>query len=120
MEDDEPELAGYEPHERPLRGPRLRLIMRITVILGLVALVLPGILVTMGTANRTAIRACAIYAAYYAPEAIASDARFDLVSEPGAGWNCYVRNFDGTEVLLTHLGLIPGAVTVPSGPVEST
>ena len=120
MEDDEPELAGYEPHERPLRSARLQLVMRVTVVLGLIALVLPCILVTVGTANRTAIRACAIYAAYYAPESITSDVRFELVSDAGTGWNCYVRNFDGTEVLLTHLGLIPGAVTVPSGPIEST
>ena len=94
--------------------------MRVTVLLGVVALVLPGILVTLGTANRTAVRACAIYAAYYAPEAIASDARFELVSDAGMGWNCYVRNFDGSEVPLAHLGLIPGGVSVPSGPIEST
>ncbi len=46
-DEDEPELAGYQPHERPLRGPRLQLLMRVVVVLGLAALVLPGLVIAV-------------------------------------------------------------------------
>ena len=57
-EDDEPELTGYEPHEKALRSAHLVTAMRVMVVLGLVALVLPGILITASTASRTAVQAC--------------------------------------------------------------
>jgi hypothetical protein len=120
-EDDEPELAGYEPHDRPLRSPHLVTAMRVVVVLGLIGLLLPGILVTISTANNTAQRTCAVYAAYYAPEAVRSGARFELVSAAGAGWNCYAVEYEGTEVLVQALGLIPGGPRLPSAPlVESS
>lgn len=118
FDDDEPELAGYEPHERPLRGRRFTIAMRVVVVLGLVGLILPGILVTISTANRTAAASCAVYAAYYAPESTASEARFELVSPAGPGWNCYAQHFGGNETLVATLGLIPGGVSLPSGPLE--
>lgn len=119
-DDDEPELAGYQPHERPLRGPRFRLALRIAVVLGLIGLVLPGILVTMATANRTALATCAAYTAYYAPEAVSFSTRFELVSPAGIGWNCYAVEFGGDEILLASLGLIPGGARLPSAPLESS
>ncbi|MDO7883246.1 hypothetical protein Q5716_13500 [Protaetiibacter sp. WY-16] len=119
-DDEEPELAGYQPHERPLRGPRLRLMMRVVVVLGLVALVLPGILITASTANRTANRTCSIYTDYLAPEAIGFSSRFELVSPSGIGWNCYARLFGGEEVLVAALGLIPGGARIPSFPTEDS
>ncbi len=118
MDDEEPELAGYQPHERPLRGPRTRLLMRVAVVLGLLALVLPGILVTLNTANRTATRTCAVYTAFYAPDAQDSVTRFEIVGAAGLGWTCYAVMFDGREILLASLGLIPGGAELPSGPVE--
>ena len=118
VEDEEPELADSQPHERPLRGPRTRLLLRIAVVLGLLALVLPGILVTLSTANRTAARTCATYAAFYAPEAQESVTRFEFAGGAGLGWTCYAVMFDGREILLASLGLIPGGATLPSGPVE--
>jgi hypothetical protein len=117
-EDDEPELAGYEPHDRPLRGRHFLTILRVVVVLGLVGLVLPGILVTVSTANRTATASCALYAQFYAPGSTSSEARFDLVSAAGPGWNCYAMSFGGDEILVASLGLIPGGVSLPSGPLE--
>lgn len=120
MDDDEPELAGYVPHERPLRGPRFVLMMRVVVVLGLVGLVLPGLLTTVATANRTALATCAAYAAFYAPTAVSFSTRFELVSSAGMGWNCYAVQFGGGEVLVASLGLIPGGARLPSAPAEDS
>ena len=119
--DDEPELAGYQPHgDRPLRSPHLKTVMRVVVIIGLVGLLLPGILVTLSTASRTATVTCGIYAAYYAPESVSFSARFELFSAAGLGWNCYAVEYDGDEILVRSLGIIPGGVRLPSAPyVES-
>ena len=118
--DDEPELAGYEPVERPLRGPHFATMMRVIVIVGLIGLILPGILVTLGTANRTAARTCAAYTAFYAPEAVAFDTRFELFGPAGMGWNCYSISFGGDELLLKGLGLIPGGAHLPQVPTENS
>ncbi len=117
-EDDEPELRGYQPHEAPLRGRRFQLVARVVVVLGLVALILPGMLVTLGTANRTALATCATYTGYYAPDSRSFSVRFELASAVGMGWNCYAVAFDGDEVLIASLGLIPGGARLPVGPVE--
>jgi hypothetical protein len=122
-EDDEPELAGYVPREsaddeKPLRSPHLMTVMRVVVVLGIIGLVMPGILVTAITANGTAERSCAAYAAFYAPDAAAVVSRFDLFSAAGTGWNCYAVTFDGAEVLLATLGIIPGQPRLPNGPIE--
>jgi hypothetical protein len=119
--DDEPELAGYQPHgDRPLRSPHLTTVMRVVVVVGLVGLLLPGILVTLSTASRTATVTCSVYTAYYAPEAVSYSARFELVSAAGMGWNCYAVEYGGDELLVRSLGIIPGAVTVPRIPTEDT
>lgn len=120
MDDEEPELAEYQPHDRPLRSKRMLTIMRVVVVLGVVGLVLPGILVAWLTAERTATRACAIYTSYYAPEAVGFAARFELVSDAGIGWNCYAALFGGDEVLLASLGLIPGGARIPVRPAVPT
>lgn len=118
--DDEPELAGYQPHDRPLRSPHLSTVMRVVVVIGLVGLILPGLLVTATTANRTAASTCATYTAYFAPEAVGFSTRFEVVSAAGMGWNCYAVAFGGTETLVASLGLIPGGARLPSSPtVES-
>jgi hypothetical protein len=118
---DEPELAGYQPHgERPLHSRHLYTAMRVIVVIGLIGLVLPGIVITVGTANRTAESTCAIYTRYYAPEAIGFSARFELVSAAGLGWNCYAEQFGGGEVLVQSLGLIPGGPRLPVVPIEKS
>ena len=118
MDDDEPELAGYQPHEAPLRGRRFRWMLRIAVLLGLAGLVLPGILVALGTASRTATTSCATYTAFYAPTATSYRVRFELGSPSGIGWNCYAVGFGGDETLIASLGVIPGGARLPVVPVE--
>ena len=119
MDDETPELSGYVPHDRPLRSSR-SLVMRVVVALGLIALLLPGILVTVSTANRTALSACAAYTAYFAPEAVSFSTRFELVGPAGIGWNCYAVGFGGEEVLVASLGLIPGGAKLPDAPAENS
>ena len=118
--DDEPELAGYEPHDRPLRSPRLVTAIRVVVVIGLVGLILPGILITMNTANRTAQNTCSVYTAFYAPGAMSFSVRFELVGPAGVGWNCYAVNFGGGEILVKALGLIPGGPRLPSAPAVNS
>jgi hypothetical protein len=115
----EPELAGYEPHHRPARGTRRQRMLRIVVMIGLVALILPGILVTLFTANNTAQISCAAYTQYYAPEAVGSQARFDLFG-PSLGWNCYAKFFGGDEILVATLGIIPGGRPLPTQPLQDS
>lgn len=110
---DEPELANYQPHHKPLRSPHLVTVMRIVVVIGLLGLLLPGLLLTVNTANNTAQRSCAAYTAYLAPEAVSFSARFELSSPAGLGWNCYAVQFGGQEVLLAALGIIPGGPRIP-------
>lgn len=101
-EDDEP------PRQRPLRAKLIRLAGMIAIL----ALVLPGILVTWTTWSRTAEYACELAVQYYAPSADASEARFDLVPVQSLGWTCYAVMFDGTEARVASLGPIPGAPTL--------
>ncbi|RFA19859.1 hypothetical protein [Subtercola boreus] len=107
--DDEPELAGYEPLSgRPLRSARKVRMMRAVVILGIVALVLPGILTTYSLAKSTAGAACAANVAYRVPSAKSSSARFELFGPSGVGWVCYsVGAYGGDRRPVAPLGLIP-------------
>ncbi|MEP6480716.1 MAG: hypothetical protein ABJA94_01775 [Rhodoglobus sp.] len=118
--DDEPELANYQPHQKPLRSPHLTTVMRVVVVIGLIGLLLPGLLLTINTASSTAQRSCAAYTAYLAPEAVGFSSRFELFSASGMGWNCYAEQFDGSETLLAALGIIPGGPRLPSAPAVGT
>lgn len=122
MTDQHPELLGYEPGEgKPLRSPVLLIVMRVIVVLGLVGLVLPGLLVTANTAQRTAENTCANYVQYYVPEALSSSARFELFSPGGIGWSCYATRYGETsELYVRSLGLIPGGAALPSGSLENS
>lgn len=82
-------------------------VMRVVVVLGLVGLVLPGVVVTVGVQQATASRACAAAVAARADGAEPVP-RFELLGPAGPSWYCYARTFDGDEVLLASLGLIPG------------
>jgi len=119
IEDEEPELAGFEPVDQPLRPRYLTTAVRVVAVVGLVGLILPGILVTVGTANRTDSETCAAYVAFDTPEAVDFDARFELLGEAGIGWNCYAEAFGGGNVLIKSLGLIPGGARLPQVPVEN-
>ncbi|WP_150308165.1 hypothetical protein [Planctomonas psychrotolerans] len=110
---DEPELQGSEPREeRPLLRQRVLPAMRILVVLGIVGLVLPGILTTVGVGARTADAACADWVRFEHPDADRYDARFELLGPGGVGWECYsVSNFGGDRHIAS-LGLIPSARVV--------
>lgn len=113
---DHPELDGYEPMpEKPLRSRHLQTLTRVVVIVALVALVLPGIIVTMTTANSTAQGACATYVQAYSPEAIGYSVGFEVVGAEGPGWYCYSVAYGGRATLIRALGLIPGYAVIPSG-----
>jgi len=106
--DEHPELVGYEPEdERPLRGRRAMIATRIVVVVGLVALVLPGVLVTISIATETATQTCAVYVGRYEPDARSSSARFELFAPAGPGWQCYALNTEGDATFVAPLGLIP-------------
>jgi hypothetical protein len=104
-----PELAEYDPDEsRPSRSATRTRVMRVMVVLGLAGLLLPGVLVTIGTQISTADAACRIVVATAAPDSVGSVARFELLGAEGPGWYCYAERFGGGEILLGSLGLIPG------------
>jgi hypothetical protein len=93
--------------DRPLRSRRRLMAMRVLGLVGLGGLVLPGVLVTVSVASRTADRACAIYVSRDAIRATAPDARFEVGGTNGLGWNCYAQQFDGSDVLVEEMGPIP-------------
>ncbi|QEO09530.1 hypothetical protein [Protaetiibacter larvae] len=108
--DDEipPELAFSEPGEvSALRGPRMQRVARVVVVLTLAALILPGVLIGVTTAARTAELACRVVASTEAPDASATVARFELSGGEGPGWYCSVSDFGGRETQLRFLGFIP-------------
>jgi hypothetical protein len=111
MTDNHPELSGYEPNEnyRPLRGKHFATILRAVVVLGIVALVVPGVLTTMRVASDTAANACVSAVAYYHPAAVNYDARFEVAGPGGVGWQCYAIDRNERETFVTPLGIIPAA-----------
>jgi hypothetical protein len=105
-DDDPPELRGYVPSEgRPLRHPLTVRVMRVTVVVGVLGLVLPGLVATISLQARTAARICERVAASADADPVA---RFEIAGPVGPSWYCYGREFGGGEVLLGSLGLIPG------------
>jgi hypothetical protein len=115
LSDDEPELAGYQPSgDRPLRGRRMRAVTRVVVVLGLVALVLPGIMTTVSVGSRTAQASCDIWVAYEEPGAAGASARFEIFGAGGVGWECYSVGAFGGDHHVASLGLIPGTPRLPS------
>lgn len=108
MTDDHPELAGYVPGDgRPLRSPHLVRTMRVVVILGIVALILPGIITTVSVGSSTAQRTCADWVAYEVPDAAGSSARFEMFGPGGMGWQCYSVGAFGGDARVVSLGIIP-------------
>ena len=111
MSNEHPELSGSEPsgHERPLRSKHLTRMMRVIVVLGLVALVVPGVLTTVQVATTTATNGCLAAVAQYYPLSVDYDARFELAGAGGFGWQCYAIDQNERETFVTALGIIPSA-----------
>jgi hypothetical protein len=107
-DDEPPELRGYQPSgTRPLRSPTLMRVMRVTIVLGVVGLIVPGLYATLALQARTAAVVCA-RAVAGGTLGVEPDARFEFAGPAGPSWYCYARGFDGREVLVRALGLIPG------------
>lgn len=105
---EEPELAGYEPGDgRPLRSPRLIMIMRVVIVIGIVGLVLPGVITTISVGAATAHEACLAWVAYEEPDATSAAAVFELFGNGGPGWQCYTVGSFGGDRNVASLGLIP-------------
>ena len=112
-----PELDGYVPGEvGALRGRRMQQVMRVVVVLAIIALVVPGVLVGLSTATRTAELACAVVASTAATNPSYAEARFEWVGAEGPGWYCYATAFNGAETQLRFLGFIPEVRVVPGTP----
>ena len=114
--DEHPELSGYEPldADRPLRSARTLTIMRVVVVLGLVALVVPGILTSVQVATTTAMNACRAATARYYPIAVDFDARFELSGPGGFGWQCYAIDLNERETYVVPVGIILSAPRAPN------
>lgn len=109
IDETPPELAGDDRDEpRPVRRPMMQRLMRIVIVIGVLALVVPGVLATLGTQLRTAETACRVVVQTLDRTAVASVAHFELLGVEGPGWYCSSRQADGRETLLRPLGLIPG------------
>ncbi len=108
---EHPELSGYVPSEnyRPLRGKRFTAMVRIVVVVGIIALVVPGIFTTLQVASTTASNTCRVAVGQYAPDSVGYDARWDMAGPGGLGWQCYALDPGGREVFVVPLGLIPSA-----------
>jgi hypothetical protein len=105
-DEDPPELRDYVPSDgRPLRHPLTLRVMRLTIVLGILGLVVPGLVATIALQARTAGALCDL--ATRDLEAVGV-VRFELLGPAGPSWYCYARGFGGQETLLGSLGLIPG------------
>lgn len=114
MTNDHPELVGYEPiGDRPLRSPRLRRTMQVFVVLGIIALVVPGIATTVSVGAATAHSWCARWVAHLKPEATGSEAKFEFFGPGGIGWQCYSVGAFGADALVVSLGIIPSGEALP-------
>ena len=88
--------------------------IRVIVVIGILGLILPGIVISITTADNTAQVACGLVVAQEAPDSVAVQPRFELMGVDGPGWYCYAQDFDGTETMLRALGLIPEVRWAPA------
>jgi hypothetical protein len=102
VEDYYPELANYEPHERPIRSQRTLFLMRALVIVAIAGLVLPGVITTYTFAQQSAQNACAVWVNHEVAQQHSSYAKLE-----GLSWQCYAVSADGTT-RITSLGMLPG------------
>ncbi|AWB89806.1 hypothetical protein [Homoserinimonas hongtaonis] len=116
MSDDHPELAGYEPfEEKPLRGQRFSLLLRVVVVLAVLGLILPGVFTTVSVGTRNAQLACDYRGALAVPGAPSYEATFELFGPGVIGWECYALDQLGKRIHVDSMGFIPVAPGV-SGP----
>ena len=106
--DEHPELRGYVPGDgKPLRHPMTVRLMRIVIVFGIFGLIAPTVYTTIALQVHTANSVCSRIVNGSNVGAVAV-ARFELMGAVGPSWYCYARTFDGHDVLVRSLGLIPG------------
>jgi Tfp pilus assembly protein PilE len=86
MSDFHPELSDSDSDDdqRPLRSKRMLTVMRVVVVLGVLALILPGVITTLHLAKVTAANACLAAVARYYPLAESNSSRFELAAPAGS------------------------------------
>ena len=114
MTDDPRELRddGFDDDlldqlESEVRFERRRRIMRWVAIGTMLAIVVPGVLASVGIARSTAAQSCRLAVDLVASERATARTAFELTNLDTLGWNCYVVTGSG-EVRVAMLGLIPG------------
>ena len=93
---------------RPLRSERIRRTLRWVAILSMGLLVVPGLIGTVGQAQRSAAYACELARLTYAPNSLGVEASFRILPLEAAGWQCLVDAGNGEKLLIATLGPIPG------------
>ena len=58
IDDANPELSQPSPDERPVRHPLVQRLLRVVIVIGVLALILPSVLSAFTTQARTAELAC--------------------------------------------------------------
>jgi hypothetical protein len=82
-------------------------VMRVTIVLGVIGLIVPGLYATLALQARTAAVLCE-RAVSVGTLGVDPVTRFEIAGPAGPSWYCYARTFDGRETLVRALGLIPG------------
>ncbi len=89
--------------------------LRVSVIVVVLAMLLPVAVDLVSVSANTAGQACARVVAYAEPDATGSAARFEFFGAGGIGWECYSVGAFGGDHHIASFGLVPGEVNIPSG-----
>ena len=100
-----------------MRSRRLRLLIQMAAVVGIVMLVVPMIGSQLRVAGISANDWCGAWVAYQVSGPGTPDARFELFNTGGPGWQCYAVGGIGGDRHLGPLGIIPGPPNVRPGGV---
>jgi hypothetical protein len=104
-------VSGIEPDDdnsAPLHSARRQRIIRVVALLAMMALVVPSAIGTWLQARSSAVFACELARSQLAPDSQSVGVEFRLTPLRAAGWQCFARYYDGSEILIAVLGPIPG------------
>lgn len=101
---------------QPLYGRGRRTLLRVTVLVCVFALVLPGVLSLYSQFDAFAQGACRKAAVFSDPATVSTRVGFEVFGPGGIGWECYATSGSG-ERHVASLGLFPADI-VPEGPTN--
>lgn len=108
MSEDPPELRAA-PEEAPYeRGPGMRLAMRVTGVVAVIALVIPGVVGTIELQALTAQELCERITAARVGGTAQARVELRAIGPGGPGWYCVAVRYGDRELELGNLGMIPG------------